>query len=83
MAKHRRCTRRRVTQASVPGFSSVQLRQLDNAMDKIISGAETYRRLLHTAASRRTLVGSPLVDFLERLLALRAAAGLRMTGGSY
>jgi len=52
-------------------------------MDKIISGAETYRRLLHTAASRRTLVGSPLVDFLERLLALRAATGLRMTGGGY
>ena len=33
-------------------------------------------------ASRQILLGSPLVEFLERLLNLRAA-GLRMTGGGY
>lgn len=33
-------------------------------------------------ASRQVLLGSPLVvDLLERLLALRAAMGFRMTGG--
>jgi hypothetical protein len=31
--------------------------------------------------SRQILFGSPLVDFHERLLALRAAAGRRTTGG--
>ena len=34
-------------------------------------------------ASRRILLGSPLVDFRERLFALRAAAGFRMTGGDH
>ena len=34
-------------------------------------------------ASRQILLGSPLGEFLERLLTLRAAAGLRMTGGGY
>ena len=34
-------------------------------------------------ASRQILLGSPLGKFLERLLTLRAAAGLRMTGGGY
>src|SRR6202795_3171765 len=34
-------------------------------------------------ASRQILLGSPLVEFLQRLLTLRAAAGLRMTGGGY
>ena len=34
-------------------------------------------------ASRQILLGSPLGEFLERLLTLRAAAGLRMTGRGY
>jgi len=34
-------------------------------------------------ASWQILLGSPLVEFLERLSALRAAAGLRMSGGGY
>jgi len=34
-------------------------------------------------ASRRILLGSSLVEFLERLSTLRAAAGLRMNGGGY
>jgi hypothetical protein len=34
-------------------------------------------------ASRQILFGSPLVDFLERPLALRAAAGFRMADGGY
>ena len=34
-------------------------------------------------ASRQILLGSPLGEFLERLLTLRAAAGLRTTGGGY
>jgi len=34
-------------------------------------------------ASRQILFGSPLVGFLERLLALRAATGPRLTGGGY
>ena len=34
-------------------------------------------------ASRQILLGSPLVDFLERPLALRAAAGFRTAGGGY
>ena len=34
-------------------------------------------------ASRQILFGSPLGEFLERLLTLRAAAGLKMTGGGY
>ena len=34
-------------------------------------------------ASRQILLWSPLGEFLERLLTLRAAAGLRTTGGGY
>ena len=34
-------------------------------------------------ASRQILLGSPLVEFLQRLLTLRAAAGLGTTGGGY
>src|ERR1700693_1978301 len=34
-------------------------------------------------ASRQILFGSPLGEFLERLLTLRAAAGPRLTGGGY
>jgi hypothetical protein len=34
-------------------------------------------------ASRRILLGSPLVEFLERRLTLRTPAGLRMTSGRY
>ena len=34
-------------------------------------------------ASRQMLLGWPFVEFPKRLLNLRAAAGLRMTGGGY
>jgi hypothetical protein len=48
-----------------------------------VSNKTSLRRLReNTHASRQIRLGSPLVDFRERLLSVRGAAGLRLTGGS-
>src|SRR5438093_1149115 len=58
MAKHRRCTRRRMTHASLPRFSSAQLRQLDNA------GTLALRALALDPADASALAGD-LADASE------------------